>query len=285
MLAKSLFRKPKNELENQGQAASQDKGVPCPGCKHAIPTHELLQSLLVCPRCGHHMRMNARGRIALLCDSGSFIEMGAELVSGNILNFPGYQEKLETARRESGEPEAVITGSAAIGGHPCAFFAMEPSFMMGSMGTMVGEKLTRLFEYATTNHVPVVGCTVSGGARVQEGILSLMQMAKVSGAVRRHSDAGNLYIAILTDPTTGGVAASFAMEADIILAEPGALIGFAGPRVIEQTIRQKLPEGFQRAEFQLKKGFVDRIASRNTQKDLLTLLLQMHGGRVSDGCL
>ena len=285
MLAKSLFRKPKNELENQGQAAAQDKGAPCPGCKRLILSQELLDNLLVCPRCGHHMRMSARQRINLICDAGSFLEMGAELVSGNVLGFPGYQEKLETARRESGEPEAVITGSAAVGGIGCAVFAMEPSFMMGSMGTMVGEKLTRLFEYAAENHLPVVGCTVSGGARVQEGILSLMQMAKVSGAVRRHSDAGCLYIALLTDPTTGGVAASFAMEADIILAEPGALIGFAGPRVIEQTIRQKLPEGFQRAEFQLKKGFVDRIAPRNTQKELLTLLLRMHGGRVPDGCL
>ena len=148
--------------------------------------------------------------------------------------------------------------------------------MMGSMGSMVGEKLTRLFEHAEQNRLPVIGCTVSGGARVQEGILSLMQMAKVSAAVKRHSDGGNLYIALLTDPTTGGVAASFAMEADIILAEPGALIGFAGPRVIEQTIRQKLPEGFQRAEFQLRKGFVDHIAARDTQKDLLAQLLSMH---------
>ncbi len=279
MLAKSLFRKPKNELENQGQAAKEDKGVACPGCKRTIPTQELNESLLVCPRCGCHMRMSARQRMSLLCDAGSFDEMDACLASGNILGFPNYEEKLEKAIRESGEKEGVITGTAAIGGHKCCFYAMEPSFMMGSMGTIVGEKLTRLFEYAKDISLPVIGCTVSGGARMQEGILSLMQMAKVSGAVRRHSDAGNLYIAILTDPTSGGVTASFAMEADIILSEPGAFIGFAGPRVIEQTIRQKLPEGFQRAEFQLKKGFVDHIAPRNTQKDLLVKLLNLHGGR------
>lgn len=279
MLAKSLFRKPKNELENQGQAANQDKGVACPGCKRVILTQELNDSLLVCSRCGCHMRMSARQRVSLLCDGGSFSEMDAGLSSANILSFPNYEDKLEKAVRESGEKEGVITGTAAVGGFGCCFFAMEPNFMMGSMGTIVGEKLTRLFEYAAQNNLPVIGCTVSGGARMQEGILSLMQMAKVSGAVRRHSDAGNLYIALLTDPTSGGVTASFAMEADIILSEPGAFIGFAGPRVIEQTIRQKLPEGFQRAEFQLKKGFVDHIAPRNTQKELLVKLLKMHGGR------
>jgi acetyl-CoA carboxylase carboxyl transferase subunit beta len=279
MLAKSLFRKPKNELENQGQAANQDKGVPCPGCKRVIPTQELNDNLLVCPRCGHHMRMSARQRVSLLCDAGSFEEMNSGLVCGNLLGFPNYEEKLEKACRESGEKEGVITGTAAVGGFACCFFAMEPNFMMGSMGTVVGEKLAILFEYAKEYNLPVIGCTVSGGARMQEGILSLMQMAKVSGAVRRHSDAGNLYIALLTDPTSGGVTASFAMEADIILSEPGAFIGFAGPRVIEQTIRQKLPEGFQRAEFQLKKGFVDHIAPRITQKDLLVKLLKLHGGR------
>ena len=281
MLAKSLFRKPKNELENQGQAASQDKGVTCPGCKRVIPAKELNDSLQVCPRCGHHMRMSARQRVNHLCDGESFAEMDAGLSSANILDFPNYDDKLEKAVRESGEKEGVITGTAAVGGFACCFFAMEPSFMMGSMGSVVGEKLTRLFEYAAQNDLPVIGCTVSGGARMQEGILSLMQMAKVSGAVRRHSDAGCLYIALLTDPTSGGVTASFAMEADIILSEPGAFIGFAGPRVIEQTIRQKLPEGFQRAEFQLKKGFVDHIAPRNTQKELLVNLLKLHGGRAS----
>jgi len=221
MLAKSLFRKPKNELEGQVSAAAQEKAVACPGCKKQIMAKELEQSLMVCPRCGHHMRLGARQRIAMLLNENSFCEMDAELTSSNVLDFPGYVEKLEAARRESGEKEAVITGTARIGDYPCAFFTMEPGFMMGSMGTVVGEKLTRLFEYATQNNLPVIGCTVSGGARMQEGILSLMQMTKVSAAVRRHSDAGNLYIVLLTDPTTGGVTASFAMEGDIILAEPG----------------------------------------------------------------
>ena len=279
MLAKSLFRKPKNELEGQAPAAAQEKAIACPGCKKQVSAKELEQSLMVCPRCGHHLRLSARQRIAMLLNENSFCEMDAELTSRNVLDFPGYGEKLEAAKRESGEKEAVITGTARIGEYPCAFYAMEPGFMMGSMGAVVGEKLTRLFEYATEQNLPVIGCTVSGGARMQEGIVSLMQMTKVSAAVRRHSDAGNLYIVLLTDPTTGGVTASFAMEGDIILAEPGALIGFAGPRVIEQTIRQKLPEGFQRAEFLLKKGFVDHIAPRDTQKELLTKLMKMHGGR------
>ncbi len=279
MLAKSLFRKPKNELEGQAPAAAQEKAIACPGCKKQVSAKELEQSLMVCPRCGHHLRLSARQRIAMLLNENSFCEMDAELTSRNVLDFPGYGDKLEAAKRESGEKEAVITGTARIGEYPCAFFAMEPGFMMGSMGAVVGEKLTRLFEYATEQNLPVIGCTVSGGARMQEGIVSLMQMTKVSAAVRRHSDAGNLYIVLLTDPTTGGVTASFAMEGDIILAEPGALIGFAGPRVIEQTIRQKLPEGFQRAEFLLKKGFVDHIAPRDTQRELLTKLMKMHGGR------
>ena len=279
MLAKSLFRKPKNELEGQSPAAAQDKAVACPGCKKQIPAKELEQSLMVCPCCGHYLRLNARQRIAMLLNENSFCEMDAELTSSNVLDFPGYMDKLEAATRESGEKEAVITGTGRIGDYSCAFFAMEPGFMMGSMGAVVGEKLTRLFEYATEQNLPVIGCTVSGGARMQEGIVSLMQMTKVSAAVRRHSDRGSLYIVLLTDPTTGGVTASFAMEGDIILAEPGALIGFAGPRVIEQTIRQKLPEGFQRAEFLLKKGFVDHIVPRDTQKELLKKLLRMHGGR------
>ena len=167
----------------------------------------------------------------------------------NVLDFPGYDNKLKHAALDSRESDGVVCGECTIGGYPCCLFVMESNFMMGSMGSVVGEKITRLFEFATEHSLPVIGYTVSGGARMQEGILSLMQMAKTSGAVKRHSDAGNLYVTFLTDPTTGGVSASFAMDGDIILAEPGALIGFAGPRVIEQTIRQKLPEGFQRASF------------------------------------
>lgn len=283
MLAKSLFRKPRIELENQGKPSQSspegESAVSCPVCKRSILKEELSSSQFVCAKCNHHFKLSARQRIAFILDEGSFTELDGDLESRNLLNFPDYDEKLRQAKQQSGEKEAILTGAGKISGQPCAFFAMEPSFMMGSMGSIVGEKLTRLFEYAADHHLPVIGYAVSGGARVQEGVLSLMQMAKVSGAVRKHSDLGNVYIVILTDPTTGGVAASFAMEADIILAEPKALIGFAGPRVIEQTTRQKLPEGFQRAEFQLQKGFVDRIAPRNEQKELLSQLLAMHTRR------
>ena len=172
----------------------------------------------------------------------------------------------------------MICGTAALEGQNCCLFAMEPYFMMGSMGSAVGEKITRLFEYATDHRLPVIGFTVSGGARMQEGLLSLMQMAKTSAAVKRHSDAGLLYVAVLTDPTTGGVTASFAMEADIILAEPGATVGFAGARVIEQTTRKSLPKGFQTAEFVLEHGFVDRIVPRAGQRQLLSELLRLHNG-------
>ena len=180
--------------------------------------------------------------------------------------------------QKSGENEGVVTGFCQVGGHPCALFVMDSLFFMGSMGTAVGEKITLLFEAALDQKLPVLGYTVSGGARIQEGILSLMQMAKTSAAVKRHSQAGLLYLTVLTDPTTGGVTASFAMEGDIILAEPGALIAFAGPRVIEQTIRQKLPEGFQRSEFLMQKGFVDSIVDRREQREAIGLLLSLHEG-------
>jgi len=212
----------------------------------------------------------------MLADTGTFIEYDKELTPKNVLNFPEYDAKLEAARLQSAETDSVVCGECVIGGMKVAIFAMEPSFMMGSMGSVAGEKITRTFERALEENIPVIGFAVSGGARMQEGMVSLMQMAKTSGAVKRHSDAGNLYICILTDPTTGGVTASFAMEADIILAEPNALIGFAGPRVIEQTIRKKLPTGFQRAEFQLEHGFVDKIVYRKRQKAYLTKLLEMH---------
>jgi len=230
----------------------------------------------VCPRCGTLFTIGARERVQWLTDEGSFQEMDADLTPVDRLQFPEYAGKLAKTQKDTGEPEGVLTGTAAIGGEPCALFVMNPAFIMGSMGAVVGEKITRLFEYATVHDLPVVGYTVSGGARIQEGMFSLMQMAKTSGAVLRHSEKGLLYIVVLTNPTTGGVVASFAMEGDVILAEPKALIGFAGPRVIEQTIRQKLPEGFQRAEFQLEKGFVDRIVPRDAQKSELAQLLQMH---------
>ena len=277
------FLKPKNQLEEGGRTAApvhEDAGEPektCPNCHKSIPLSRLWAQNLVCA-CGHHFRMKARQRLSLICDRGSFMELFRGVKAGNPLDFPGYSEKIETARTASGEEEAVICGTAALEGQNCCLFAMEPYFMMGSMGSAVGEKITRLFEYATEHRLPVIGFTVSGGARMQEGLLSLMQMAKTSAAVKRHRDAGLLYVAVLTDPTTGGVTASFAMEADIILAEPGATVGFAGARVIEQTTRKSLPKGFQTAEFVLEHGFVDRIVPRAGQRQLLSELVRLHNG-------
>ncbi|WP_337663811.1 acetyl-CoA carboxylase, carboxyltransferase subunit beta [Suilimivivens sp.] len=275
--------KPKNQLEEGGRSSApvqRDAGEPekkCPNCHKDIPLSRLWANDLVCS-CGYHFRMKARQRIQMITDKGSFHELYPNMKADNPLNFPGYKEKLETVRVASSEKEAVVCGTAAIGKQKCCLFVMEPYFMMGSMGSAVGEKVTILFEYAVQHRLPVIGFTVSGGARMQEGLLSLMQMAKISAAVKRHSDAGLLYIAVLTDPTTGGVTASFAMEADIILAEPGATVGFAGARVIEQTTRKTLPEGFQKSEFVLKHGFIDSIIQRSSQKKYLNELLKMHGG-------
>jgi acetyl-CoA carboxylase carboxyl transferase beta subunit len=274
MLPKYLFGRPRNTLEGENKAA--DALIECAGCKSRISVAELAEMLGVCRRCGAHTRIAARKRIAITVDPGSFEEIDKSITSTNLLGFPEYEDKLAKAKALSGEAEGVLTGTAAIDGQPIAIFAMDPNFMMGSMGTALGEKVTRLFELATQKHLPVVGFTLSGGARVQEGILSLMQMAKTSGAVERHSRAGLLYIAVMTDPTTGGVDASFATLGDILIAEPKALIGFAGPRVIEQTIRQKLPAGFQRAEFQLEKGFVDIICDRRELRSLLSQLISLH---------
>ena len=278
------FMKPMNQLEEGGRTAAPvqcDAGEPekkCPNCHKEIPLSRLWLNDLVCP-CGYHFRMKARQRIRMIADKGSFRELLAGVKAENPLNFPGYRDKLETVRVASGEKEAVVCGTAMIGGQMCCLFVMESYFMMGSMGSAVGEKITSLFEYAVQYRLPVVGFTVSGGARMQEGLLSLMQMAKTSAAVRRHSDAGLLYVAVLTDPTTGGVTASFAMEADIILAEPSATVGFAGARVIEQTTKKTLPEGFQTAEFVLEHGFVDAIVPRPGQKKYVAEILKMHDRR------
>lgn len=281
MLRKGIFKKPKNELEGnrklkQKPIIPDEMCVACPSCKKMLLTSDLAEHFNVCFYCEYHFRMNARQRIDYIADKDTFIEVDSDMTSYNIIDFPNYDKKLKAAKLESAENEAVVCGFCKIGGYNTALFVMEPYFMMGSMGTVVGEKLTRLFEAATEKGLPVVGFTVSGGARIQEAILSLMQMAKVSGAVKKHSDGGNLYLTVLTDPTTGGVTASFAMLGDIIVAEPNALIGFAGPRVIEQTIHQKLPQGFQRAEFLLEKGFVDDIVHRKTQKKYITTVLKLH---------
>ncbi|MBQ1928456.1 MAG: acetyl-CoA carboxylase, carboxyltransferase subunit beta [Clostridia bacterium] len=277
------FLKPKNELEAGGRVSApvhRDEGEPekkCPNCHKEIPLSKLWANNLVCS-CGYHFRVKARHRLRMITDKGTFSEMFADMESNDPLSFPGYKEKLNTVRVSSGEEEAVICGTAKIGGEKCCVFAMDPFFMMGSMGSVVGERITCLFEYATENRLPVVAFTVSGGARMQEGLVSLMQMAKTSAAVKRHSDAGLLYIAVLTDPTTGGVTASFAMEADIILSEPGATVGFAGARVIEQTTKKALPKGFQKSEFVLEHGFIDAIVDRANEKKTLTDLLKMHNG-------
>jgi acetyl-CoA carboxylase carboxyl transferase subunit beta len=276
-----FFRKPKNELEKGGRNRPRGAEMEyeltetCPACRYETPQSVLIENLYVC-RCGHCYRISARQRIRYLTDRGSFKELWSDMESEDILNFPGYPDKLESMRISSREKEAVICGTARIGGSDCALFIMEPYFMMGSMGTVVGEKITRMFEYATEQKLPVLGVTVSGGARMQEGILSLMQMAKTSGAVKRHGDEGLLYITLLTDPTTGGVTASFAMEGDIILAEPGATVCFTGARIIEQTVRKKLPPNFQKAETMLKHGFIDMIVPRSEQWHVIGKLLMMH---------
>ena len=281
------FRKPKNELESLPDEQQNVPFVPdemwikCPKCNTMLLTTDMEENLHVCTKCDHHFRMNAKQRIAMFSDGDSFVEHDADMESKNILDFPGYDAKLEKARAK-GSKESVICGECKIGRIDTVLCAMDPDFMMGSMGTVTGEKITRAFEYATDNRLPIVVCTAAGGARMQEGILSLMQMAKTSGAVKRHSDAGLLYITVLTDPTTGGVTASFAMEGDIILAEPDTLVAFAGPRVIEQTIRQKLPKDFQTSEFVLQKGFVDAVVSRNNLKETVVKLLKIHGYGVEE---
>lgn len=279
-IGKFLFRKPNNALEGQEVKSSasvpQSVAIKCEKCGYLILSDDYVANYGVCPKCGHYFKMSARERLKSIADEGEYTELFCDIVGENRLAFPGYDEKLDKAKKESGEREAVVCADMTLNGKRATVFAMEPKFMMGSMGTAAGEKITLAFEYAAERGLPIIGFALSGGARMQEGILSLMQMAKTSGAVLKHGDCGLLYIAVLTNPTTGGVSASFAFEADIILAEPKALIGFAGPRVIEQTIKQKLPQGFQSAEFLLKKGFVDKIVERKDLKETLSLLLGMN---------
>ncbi len=283
MLQKNSFKNPNiplethDNVEDTGQPTfPEDENINCPKCKKMLWVSELEENLQVCYHCQHHFRVDVRTRINMLIDEGTFVEYYANMKSTNILDFPDYESKLEKAKATSGEAEAVLCGVGKVNDKKVAIFVMDPLFMIGSMGTVVGEKITRIFELAKEEGLPVIGVTVSGGARMQEGILSLMQMAKTSAAVKRHSDAGLLYITLLTDPTSGGVTASFAMEGDIIISEPGAFIGFAGPRIIEQTTRQTLPEGFQRAEFLIDKGFIDDIVDRKDLKSYLDRVLLLH---------
>lgn len=248
----------------------------CNVCKSAVFVEEVKDNDYICPHCGNYFRVHAWRRVQQIADPGTFEEWDAGLPQENPLHYKGYKEKIEGLQEKTGLDEAILTGKAEIDGNPTVLGVCDSRFMMASMGSVVGEKITRAVERATRERLPVVIFACSGGARMQEGIVSLMQMAKTSAALKRHSDAGLLYISVLTNPTTGGVTASFAMEGDIILAEPGALIGFAGPRVIRQTIGQKLPKGFQKAEFLLEHGFLDGIVDRKQMKATLSRLLSMH---------
>ena len=258
-----------------------DRLITCPKCGQESERRLVAQGLSVCPKCGYHWPIGAYYRLSTILDPGSFRELHPRLSAGDPLHFPGYQEKLDAAQHKTGLTEAVVTATGTIGGSRCVVGVLDSRFLMGAMSTAVGEKVTLAIEFAAKNKLPLILFAASGGARMQEGILSLMQMAKTSAALARFSDKGLLYISVLTDPTTGGVTASFASLGDIILAEPGALIGFAGPRVIQQTIGETLPEGFQRAEYQESHGFVDAVVPREKMRDTLSQLLWLHekGGR------
>ena len=268
---KDLLKKETNQPEPEVVET-----VVCPACKKELIKATVVKKKYVCYECGHYFRVRAKNRIKMVADAGSFEAWGEELTTGNPLNFPEYEDKVAQTQEKTGLKEGVTIGKCTIYGEQTVLGVIDARFMMGSMGHVVGERITMAMERATEEKLPVILFCCSGGARMQEGIISLMQMAKTSGAVKRHSDAGLLYVPVLTDPTTGGVTASFAMLGDIILAEPKALIGFAGPRVIEQTIGQKLPEGFQRAEFQLEHGFVDAIVERENLKRTLFQILKAH---------
>ncbi len=256
----------------------------CNKCGAAIIAEDVKNGYYICPKCHGYFRVHAYRRIEMIADEGSFEEWNKEMEFVNPLEFKGYEEKINHLKEHTHLNEAVVTGKVMINGNPAVVGVCDGRFMMASMGQIVGEKIARAVERATEEKLPVIIFTCSGGARMQEGIISLMQMAKTSAALKKHSDAGQLYISVLTDPTTGGVTASFAMLGDIILAEPNALVGFAGPRVIEQTIGQKLPKGFQRSEFLLDHGFVDRIVEREELRDVLAQILEMHrADRNADG--
>ncbi len=279
---------PEEEKAEKAEKAVSPVRVPdnmlfkCPRCLNVIMTDELEKNLRVCSECGYHARMSAPDRIRLIADKDSFTEFDADMVSKNPIDFPDYEAKQQKLRETTGLKDAVITGECTVRGERCVMGVMDSRYMMASMGSVVGEKITRAFEYATEKRLPVIMFTASGGARMQEGIVSLMQMAKTSGAVARHSDAGLLYITVITDPTTGGVTASFASLGDIIIAEPKVLVGFAGRRVIEGTIKQRLPDDFQSAEFMLEHGFADMIVERKSLRRTIAHILNLHrqGGTV-----
>ena len=286
MRIKHMFKKTVRDI--RGEEYGNTPEVPdnlmrkCNACKDAVFADEVKQNHYICPHCGNYFHVPAYRRIKMVVDRKSFTEWDVHMEEQNPLQYKGYEEKIRSLREKTGLDEAVVTGKCTIKGTPTALGVCDCRFMMSSMGEVVGEKITRVFERATKERLPVILYICSGGARMQEGLVSLMQMAKTSMAIRKHSDAGLLYVPVLTDPTTGGVTASFAMLGDIILAEPKALIGFAGPRVIEQTIGQKLPKGFQRAEFLLEHGFVDKIVEREEQRSVLADILKLHENKIPD---
>ena len=285
-LAKTLQNRKKNKIKHKqiksnfqsNQAIDVPKGLyeQCPNCKETVNMKNTVSNDFVCKHCGDHFKVRGVDRIKITIDENSFVEKGLGYITLNPLFQDGYEEKIESYKERTGIDEAYLYGYGEVNGNPCVIGVMDSYFLMGSMGSVVGEKVTRSFEYAMYKKLPIIIFTASGGARMQEGIFSLMQMAKTSAAVLRHSEMGLLYISVLTHPTTGGVTASFASLGDIILAEPNALIGFAGPRVIEQTINQKLPEGFQRSEFLQEKGFVDKVVERKDLKSTLAKILYKH---------
>jgi len=248
----------------------------CPRCSYVLFVEEFDKYHRVCPECNYHSRLTVEERLNITIDKGSLIEYDKNMTSKNPIDFPGYDKKIASLMKDTGLNDAIVTGECTIRGYRTVIGIMDSRFMMASMGSVVGEKIARAFERATEKRLPVVMFIASGGARMQEGIVSLMQMAKTSGAVAKHSEAGLLYIPVLTDPTTGGVTASFASLGDIILAEPKVLVGFAGRRVIEGTIREKLPDDFQSAEFLLEHGFVDSIVERKKMRRALASLLKLH---------
>lgn len=268
------LRKNKEEKEN---------AIACQKCKGINKNSTWEKASFVCPKCGYHQPISASTRINMLVDLGSFHEMYVNMKTKNPISFATYEEKLSLNMEKTGLCDAVIIGLGKIAGKKVVIGALDSRFLMGSMGTVVGEKLTRAIEFAGNKKLPLIIFSASGGARMQEGIYSLMQMAKTSAAIARYKSAGGFYVSYLTHPTTGGVSASFASLGDVILAEPHALIGFAGPRVIQQTIGQTLPDGFQRAEFLEEHGFIDRIIEREDMKKTLALLLKMHHGEQSYG--
>ncbi|MGN7388308.1 acetyl-CoA carboxylase, carboxyltransferase subunit beta [Sporosarcina sp. SAFN-015] len=279
-MIREFFTKKKQAITIPSADAKNDvpEGImtKCPECKQIILTKDLMKTAKVCPKCDHHFKMTAWERVECLFDEDTFTSMDDHLKSENPLNFPSYTEKIASDSEKTGLNEAVLTGIGKIGGNEVAIAIMDSHFRMGSMGSVVGEKITRAVEAATEKGIPVIIFSASGGARMQEGVLSLMQMAKTSVALQRHADKGLLFISVMTYPTTGGVSASFASVGDINIAEPKALIGFAGRRVIEQTVREKLPDNFQTAEFLLEHGQVDAVIDRRELTEALAKLIGLH---------